>query len=302
MSDGSRATVPFAPLELYGAVQSGEVDGAGVVTHQGAALRDFLDGRSLGIEIIESDVGRLAFPAYDRFIRTHVRDHGHWERFESSVLRSIVHPGELALNVGANVGYTTLLLARSVGPAGRVVAIEPSVENFRLLTYNLDMNGVRNVLPILAAAGATTGVTRLSLSPDNSGDHRIALNPFEVGSRPVPIVTLDDLLPDHAVPRVLACDAQGADLEVLRGARRVIERARPTILIEFWPTGIIGLGGDPMELDEHIAAADRSHVLVADGLREVTSVAEILSALDEFGLDHASVLLGGAADTTASST
>ena len=288
---GTRLVAGRAPLALLSQISADVTDGHVVVAHGRPAIQGFLGGGTAGLEVVDSDVGRLAFPSYDRFILPHIKANGYWERSETDLLRSMVGPGDTVLNVGANVGYTAIALARAVGPEGRVIAIEPSIENFSLLTFNLDLNSIGNVLPVLAAAGDTTGTCRLSVSPDNTGDHRTSPNPVEVAHRSVPLVSLDELLPESARPTLIASDAQGADLQILRGARQLIERARPSIAFEFWPTGILGAGDTLDEFDRLLGSGASARLILPESEQPVSTAADAVRRLEDAGCDHSTVVL-----------
>jgi FkbM family methyltransferase len=103
-------------------------------------------------------------------------------------------PGNVVADVGANIGYYTLILARCVGPEGRVFAFEPDPVNFALLQRNIEVNGYRNVVAVNKAVSDRAGPTRLFLAPDNLADHRI-FDPGD-GRRSIPVETLvlDSLL------------------------------------------------------------------------------------------------------------
>jgi FkbM family methyltransferase len=200
------------------------------------------------LESVESDAGTLVFPMFDRFILPAIRAYGRWEPEEGDHLRSCLSPGMQVLDVGANVGYTALVMAGAVGDQGLVIALEPEPFNFQLLCLNLSRNGADNVIPIHTAAGERTGSIELERSFDNTGDHRTGPHPVGIAGIGVPMIALDDLLPaDQAIDFVFV-DAQGYDHRVLMGMTKTIERCRPPMLVEFWPVGILGLGDDPDEV------------------------------------------------------
>jgi FkbM family methyltransferase len=197
------------------------------------------------LESVESDVGTLVFPVFDRFILPTIREQGRWEPDETDHLNSHLVPGMRVIDIGANVGYTALVLSRAVGLQGQVIALEPEPLNFELLCGNLNRNKATNVVPIHAAAGEKTGSVTLQRSPDNTGDHRTAPHPLGIAPLDVPLIALDDLLPAEQIVDFVFVDAQGYDHRVLRGMSKTIGRCRPPMLVEFWPVGILELGDDP---------------------------------------------------------
>ncbi len=220
--------------------------GPQVVNWYGPALREALatTGFDAIVTSIPSHIGDLLYPTFDRFMLPAVKSTGTWEAEEAEFVRVRLRQGGHALNIGANVGFMTLVMSHAVGPEGLVIAIEPEPFNFGLLWENVRRNRATNVLPIHAAAGEETGSTRLNLSPDNSGDHRTAPHPVGVSSIEVPMIAIDDLLGDVQVD-VVAIDAQGFDHRIVRGMAKLVARCRPPMLVEFWPTGILESGGEP---------------------------------------------------------
>ena len=227
--------------------------GPQVVNWYGPALREALatTGFDAIVTSIPSHIGDLLYPTFDRFMLPAVKSTGTWEAEEAEFVRVRLRQGGHALNIGANVGFMTLVMSHAVGPEGLVIAIEPEPFNFGLLWENVRRNRATNVLPIHAAAGEETGSTRLNLSPDNSGDHRTAPHPVGVSSIEVPMIAIDDLLGDVQVD-VVAIDAQGFDHRIVRGMAKLVARCRPPMLVEFRPTGILELEESPASvIDEY---------------------------------------------------
>jgi FkbM family methyltransferase len=155
-----------------------------------------------------------------------------------------------ALDVGAHVGYFTLLLARLVGSQGRVVAVEADPANHALLCENVIRNGATNVRVVHAAAAAVSGTATLSVCEDNTGDHRAYS--WNSGRRTltVPALALDELDPPFESLDIVKLDVQGTEHRVLAGLAETLRRCRPTVVAEFWPEGIRDLGDDPVAVIE----------------------------------------------------
>jgi len=101
---------------------------------------------------------------------TLLRD-GYFEPYETTLIESEIRPGDVVLDIGANIGYYTLIFARLVGERGRVYAFEPDPTNFRLLKKNVRANGYQNVIFVKKAVADSSGSMPLYLCPDNKGDH-----------------------------------------------------------------------------------------------------------------------------------
>jgi FkbM family methyltransferase len=209
-------------------------------------------GDRRAVRLVTSDVGPLLFPAWDNVMLPAIDLNGHWEPTESDWLRARLREGMVALDVGANVGYHAITMARAVGLSGRVVAFEPDPFNYELLRCNLMINDIRNVCTIRSAAGDYNGVTEFTLDDFNAGDHRSYRRANAPDSKVirVPIVKVDDVLTYQAVDLVLT-DTQAFDHRVIKGMGDLIERCRPTMLVEYWTEGLTELGVDPSAVIEY---------------------------------------------------
>jgi FkbM family methyltransferase len=198
----------------------------------------------------ETAVGSLLLPAHDQVMTSLIGRDGAWEPAESAALTALIRPGANIVDIGAHVGYMTLLAA-SRSPSGQVLAIEANRDNFDLLCANLARNGVTNVHAVHCAAWRRSGETlTMTVCSENTGDHRVfpregANTTVEVSARAV-----DDLIPDGWPVDVVKIDVQGTDHVAIEGMSRTIERCQPVMLVEFWPTGIEEFGDSPMRVLE----------------------------------------------------
>jgi FkbM family methyltransferase len=171
---------------------------------------------------------------------------GCYEPFETDLVAAHVKKGDVVLDIGANIGYYTLLFARQVGETGRVFAFEPDPVNFSLLKRNVQRNGYRNVELIQKAVAAQTGTLPLYLSDDNRGDHRVYDSHDGRPSIEIEAVSLDDFFKDFG-GRIdfIKMDIQGAEGGALRGMAGLLRKhSSVKLLTEFWPVGLhrSGLG------------------------------------------------------------
>jgi FkbM family methyltransferase len=162
--------------------------------------------------------------------------------------RAVLPPDGVFLDVGANVGIHTLAIARHLAPGGgAVVAFEPHPVNHRILVHNVRQNRLRHVVAEhLGLAEATAILTGTASSVGGNwslasqGEYR-----FEVR-----LVRLDDYLQDHPLPRLdlMKIDVEGAEVRVLHGAQKTIERFRPLIVFEVCPSWLTKMNTNPREL------------------------------------------------------
>jgi FkbM family methyltransferase len=171
---------------------------------------------------------------------------GDWELNEAILFRAHIQRRSTVVDIGAHVGYYTILSASAVGRRGRVIAVEPDPDNAALLRENIRRNRLANVTVVEAAAWRET--TRLPLRRNlvNTGDNRIVPG---IEGHDVPAVALDEQLVGLPVSLV-KIDAQGTDHIALEGIRQTITRCRPVVFTEFWPQAIREFGDDPAAVIE----------------------------------------------------
>ena len=152
------------------------------------------------------------------------------ERGETELLRSVVRPGETALDIGANVGWYTTLLAELVGPQGRIYAFEPGFKAYRMLEASA--RAYAQVTPIRLALGQCEGEADLFVPRDAA---MASLRPSSLASIPerCRVTTLDQWLGLAAAagPTLVKCDAEGAELSILQGARALLGGERPPMWV-----------------------------------------------------------------------
>jgi FkbM family methyltransferase len=195
----------------------------------------------------------------DRYISREIAEHGVWEPLESRVFAQLVKPGSIVLDLGANIGYYTVLAGLCAGPRGQVYAFEPESHNVALLRENVALNDLGNVTVAEAAAWSVSNAGELYLSADNKGDHRAYDGGNGAGSVPVQRVALDDWFADRERRiDVVKMDTQGSELRILQGMRGLLDanRGRMRLIVEFWPHGLEGAGDSAAALVELLRGYD----------------------------------------------
>jgi FkbM family methyltransferase len=160
---------------------------------------------------------------------------GQFEGAEIEALCSYARRDTAAIDVGANIGIYTVVLAAALGAGGRVLAFEPAPENVERLRRNLQMNGISNVDVFPLAVGARSESVALYLSDDAACHSTSAVAAQRRGrSLTVAASSLDTVWNDARRPgvSVMKVDVEGTELAVLEGARELLAACRPTLLIE----------------------------------------------------------------------
>src|SRR5574338_1047486 len=177
-----------------------------------------------------------------------------YESETSQFLGAVLQPGDTFIDVGAHVGYFSMLAAALVGPTGRVFSFEPDTSNYAHLLEHVERNAAGHVLPVPLAVGAEPRVADFFINDDNDGGHGL----WEVGSHPfnartrearrtrkVFLTTLDDFVgASNARPvKAIKIDAEGSEVAVLAGARRMLEQqAVPFVVAEINRFALTAMG------------------------------------------------------------
>jgi FkbM family methyltransferase len=199
---------------------------------------------------------RMTLDPDDTVVSLKLCQDGSFEHFETDLALRDVAEGDVVVDVGANIGYYTLLFARRVGPGGHVYAFEPDPRNFELLRRNILQNGYTNVTCVPCAVSDCAGFGRLYRSADNRGDHRIYDSHDGREAIDTRCISLDDYFVGvNRAVNFIKMDIQGAEAQALRGMCRLLARSPGVrIVTEFWPRGMTLCGDDPRKfLDELLA-------------------------------------------------
>ncbi len=151
---------------------------------------------------------------------------GTYESEKAQLLVRHVKPGGTFYDVGANVGFYTLLASRLIGPAGRVIAFEPSPRNLVFLRRHLRLNNAENVEVLDLAISDSDGVTQFSVDGDPKKS-QIAPG----GDITVQTTTLDRLMGELPLPDLIEMDIEGAEYAALLGAEQLLRKSNPVIFL-----------------------------------------------------------------------
>jgi len=169
-----------------------------------------------------------------------------------------LRPGGVFYDVGANVGFFSLLAAKRLGPTGCVCSFEPVAENAASVRQNAKINRFDNIKVFELAIGRTSGTAELLLTDwDGGGSLSIsAVKPSEpVSRRQVRVVALDDLIPAEKLPKpsVVKIDVEGVEMEVMQGMSKTITESRPVLLYEVDDGRKDSFNRRWKELDDYVA-------------------------------------------------
>lgn len=185
--------------------------------------------------VAETRFGRMFTLIGDTVIGRSLRLYGEFAGDEVDSILSLVNPGDHVLDLGANIGFHTLALARAVGPGGAVTSVEPQRFCFQLLCANITANQLATVNALRAAVGDVAGTCTVPLldprTRHNAGATEVTLA-ADAGAQTdtVPLITVDSL----NLPRcnLIKIDTEGFEDRVIAGAVETIKRHHPALYIE----------------------------------------------------------------------
>lgn len=180
-----------------------------------------------------------------------------------AALRALIRPGDAVFDIGANIGFYSVLFSRWVGPQGRVVAFEPDPHNLSLLRKNLEVNRCGNVIVRDVALGNIAGEASFSVDRFTGSTGHLGPGPtyadslFGNGDQvtlKVKTNTLDEEMESHSPPALLKLDIEGGEFDVLRGGPRLLDRHRPLVVSEMssWNDNAGGLANRPAQATEFL--------------------------------------------------
>jgi FkbM family methyltransferase len=176
------------------------------------------------------------------------------EYLETKFIKRIVKPGMAFVDIGANVGFYSLLASSLVGDSGRVHAFEPASQSFNHLSANIILNDFSNIIVNRSALSDRETTMTLHLGPTyNSGTASLVDLPWlSSDGEKVSVTTLDDYL--HGKPcDFIKIDTEGHELSVLKGSARTLARFKPVIMIEIVETLLRHAGTSRAEVYNYLA-------------------------------------------------
>lgn len=225
--------------------------------------------------VVEFDVQGVRLRAPARIATLYVRDK--YEPLLVDWLRSHLHPGETAVDVGAHIGYLAVVMSQLVGPSGTVHAVEPVDENLDHLRHNLEVNDASNVVVHPVAAGDRREIRAFHMT-GSSDSHGFYEHPLTGTAQVVDIqvVPVDELVsgPVH----LAKVDVEGAELTVLGGMQRVL-KGLDRLVVEWTPACQRAAGHADDALVTWLRELGYQLTVLDDTDSRVRSVEEVLDLL-----------------------
>jgi FkbM family methyltransferase len=230
-----------------------------------------------GVVEAETAIGTLWLDASDTLITPLIQEHHHWEGDVTAFLEHALRPGMTFVDVGANIGYFSVLGSQLVGAEGRVFSVEPDSRTLAILRANLWRHHGSNASVLPLAAYSETGHIAFTVNKEGRAGSVVA--PGQDTGVAVPCARLDDVLSGPV--DVLKVDVEQAEHLVIRGAEETIRRNPGLVVVtEFWPGATKLLdGAQPISLLEYYESLGFELCLLRpDGTVDPQAAAEVLQA------------------------
>lgn len=223
---------------------------------------------------------KLFIDKQDEVVSQELIQSGKWEEYETELFIKNIKKGDIVLDIGAHIGYYTLLAARLVGNKGKVYAFEPDPKNFKLLKKNVKENSYENVVLVNKAVSDRDGITKLFINNENTGDHRIYNLGGQRNSIQIQTLSLDSFFENK--PKkvdVIKIDIQGSEVYAFKGARNLIRQNKNIkIMTEFWPNGLESGGSSAQEYASLLDKA-RFQIYEIDEVKKTIKIVNMKSLL-----------------------
>jgi FkbM family methyltransferase len=185
---------------------------------------------------------------------------GCYEPLNTSLFKRILNPGETVVDVGANIGYFSLLAAKLVGNAGKVIAVEAHPRNFEVLSAAVQRNGLKQVVPVNIGLSDENGSAQIIMADQDEFANRTASMVPQPGlSGPtVPVRRLDDCISSWNIDVIdlLKIDVDGFETKIIRGATKLLSSGRVrNVIMEFDDHWLSASGSSAEELTGLLQAA-----------------------------------------------
>ena len=202
--------------------------------------------RKLRLDYVFIDGHKLFLDANDS-LRLSIN--GTYSEFETNFMKSMIKKESVVLDLGANIGYYTLMFAKLVGKNGKVFAFEPDPTNFKLLKKNVKVNGYKNVVLVNKAISNKNGKLKLFLGGTNFAGHRIYDSKDGRKFIEIHSVRLDDYFKNKCNKvDFIKMDIEGSEFLAVNGMHNLLnENQKIKIISEFSPKGIVMSGFEPID-------------------------------------------------------
>lgn len=170
-------------------------------------------------------------PLFDKNIENVIYERGVYELGTVSLIRQLLKEGDVFIDVGANIGFLSMVAAVTVGKKGEVLAFEPVPSTYDLLVANRELNGFSQLQTFCIGVGSKSETVTIQTEEQNRGGASI-VNKHGGSGIKIQVKKLDELITSSPVSLV-KIDVEGYEFEVLKGAEELLKRDRPALIVEY---------------------------------------------------------------------
>ncbi len=197
----------------------------------------YLHSDTISASIVRMRAGFRLHLLPNELLQAHLYLFGTYELPTTNFIRRFLKKGDCVIDIGANIGYISLFCAQCVGKEGVVYAFEPEIKNYEALGANIALNGVQNIITQRLAVTEVETKLKLFLAEDNLGAHSTIYNEDaltqdyeEIDGMPLDIFTSRNSIVKIDLVKI---DVEGAEYEVLKSMKDILQNQRPVIIMEF---------------------------------------------------------------------
>lgn len=174
--------------------------------------------------------------------------------FEKEIIEyysKLLKKGDVVLDVGANIGIYSLIAGKKIGAKGKVYGFEPADIAFEKFQYHIDLNGLKNIVPIKSGVSNYTGKSEFNICEDDAFNS-LGDKPLKeiISKKTIDIVSIDDFVLHNNINKVdiIKVDTEGAEFLVFEGAKKTLQKDKPSLFFEYNPEAIEGFDNDSINL------------------------------------------------------
>ena len=196
--------------------------------------------------------------------------YGCYEKELGDLVKKMLRPDDVFIDIGANIGYFSLLAA-TISPTIKVISFEPVKDLFKKMDKNFSINDSKNIIAINAAVGEINEHRHLYLSAiDNLGMSSFQQPENYSGKREkVEVIVVDDWFKTSGLTKIdlIKLDIEGSELAALKGMRTVLEKQMPVLIVEINPEALLLFGLKPLDICNYLSQLDFDGFLISENSR-----------------------------------
>lgn len=182
-------------------------------------------------KLVKTKYGLMLCNKFDTYVGQSLIKYGEYSDEEVSLFKTLCIPGDIVIEIGSNYGSHTLPLSKIVGDNGMVIAFEPQRVVFQTLCANMALNSLENVYCFQKAVSSKKGKLYVPQVEYNKEGNFGGVSLQKEGSEEVEVVKIDKFLDVDGL-KLIKVDAEGMELDVLKGAKKTIKKFQPFLFVE----------------------------------------------------------------------